>query len=130
MGASTGCKTRLEIESGLESLQLGIVGLGSHHQCGGTMKSRGLRGPLFYSRWTGIAALVSVVLALGILFKLQSLVPELDSEAPADAGSSDGPGSKPAVVNKVAFLFLVRHQMPLDFVWQHFFQVPILQYIL
>lgn len=83
------------------------------------VRSHGSRG-WHSNRWTGITALVIVVFVLAILFKLQSLVPELNSQHPVTST-----GNKELPAFKVAFLFLVRHQMPLDFVWEHFFQVQI-----
>jgi hypothetical protein len=82
----------------------------------GSPHSRG--HPLY--KWTFISFLV-VVLVLGILFKLQSLVPALEPPISSTPFPTVSQPKEPA--SKIAFLFLVRHQMPLDFLWEHFFQV-------
>ncbi|KAG0583955.1 hypothetical protein M758_3G173500 [Ceratodon purpureus] len=70
-------------------------------------------------KWILITFLI-VVLVLGILFILQSLVPELEPPISSTPFPTVSRPKEPA--SKIAFLFLVRHQMPLDFVWEHFFQ--------
>ncbi|KAG0555183.1 hypothetical protein KC19_12G150600 [Ceratodon purpureus] len=73
-------------------------------------------------RYTWIlTSLAIVTFALIILYKLHSLVPEL--QEPPTSSVPFPTVSKPKdPPSKIAFLFLVRHQMPLDFLWEHFFQ--------
>ena len=65
-----------------------------------------------------------VVLVLCIVFRLQSLVFELEPPLSSTPFPTVSKSKEPA--SKIAFLFLVRHKMPLDFLWEHFFQVQII----
>lgn len=94
---------------------------------GATMKKR-VSG---YPRWrwrAGAVLFVGSSLVILFLLKLQSLV--LDNSlddvlltSHRDTGSTEYRNStKP----KLAFMFLARESMPLDILWQHFFEVRII----
>ena len=85
------------------------------------MRSRPHGSPRGHPRYKWIWVTLVIILVLGILFKLQALVPEL--EPPLSSTPFPTVGRSKGHPSKIAFLFLVRHQMPLDFVWEHFFQV-------
>jgi hypothetical protein len=94
---------------------------------GATMKKR-VSG---YPRWrwrAGAVLFVGSSLVILFLLKLQSLV--LDNSlddvlltSHRDTGSTEYRNStKP----KLAFMFLARESMPLDILWQHFFEVRVI----
>lgn len=69
-----------------------------------------------------LTPVVVTLLVLAVLYKLHSLVSELEppTSIPLLTPTTSKQPKEPP--SKIAFLFLVRHQLPLDFVWEHFFQ--------
>lgn len=81
-----------------------------------------------YSRWrwrSGGYLLLGVALVIIVLMKLQEVVLRDTLEYPEPTFSetlqiTNNNSTKP----KLAFMFLARRNMPLDILWDHFFEVP------
>lgn len=73
-----------------------------------------------YSIWRwrlGILLVLGIVLFLGVTKFQEVLAPPEGNEY------TSFPDQIPASKPKIAFLFLARNSMPLDFLWAHFFKV-------
>jgi hypothetical protein len=94
---------------------------------GATMKKR-VSG---YPRWrwrAGAVLCVGISLVILFLFKLQSLVLDnsLDDVLLTSHRDTSSTEYRNSTKPKLAFMFLARESMPLDILWQHFFEVRII----
>ncbi len=87
------------------------------------MKRRVYGGSPTRGRWRYAGVLfVGIGLVIFVLLKLQALVVD-NSMDDVLKNRHDLAHQNSAKPNKLAFLFLARESMPLDFLWQHFFEV-------